>query len=78
MSLGRKPELLCPARDPEVLRVAVDYGADAVYIGGEAFSLRSKATNFTRDQMAEGCAYAHQHGKRIHLAANVLAHEADI
>ncbi len=78
MSLGRKPELLCPARDPEALRAAVDYGADAVYIGGEAFSLRSKATNFTLDQMAEGCAYAHKYGRRIHVAANILAHEADI
>ncbi|MBR4501618.1 MAG: U32 family peptidase [Clostridia bacterium] len=78
MSLGRKPELLCPARDPEVLRAAVDYGADAVYIGGEAFSLRSKATNFTRDQIAQGCAYAHKFGKRVHVAANILAHEADI
>ena len=49
----RKPELLAPAGSPEVLRVAVHYGADAVYIGGEAFGLRAKAKNFSREEMAE-------------------------
>ena len=73
-----KPELLCPARDLGVLKVAVDYGADAVYIGGEAFSLRSKATNFTLDEMRAGVEYAHSRGKRVHVAANILAHETDL
>ncbi len=76
--MGGKPELLCPARDPEVLRAAVDYGADAVYIGGEAFSLRAKAANFSRDEMARACDYAHKYGKRVHVAANIMAHEGDI
>ncbi len=78
MAFSKKPELLCPARDLEVLRTAVDYGADAVYIGGEAFSLRSKAHNFTFEEMAEGAAYAHRFGKRVYAAANIFAHESDL
>ena len=56
------PELLIPASSLEVLRTAVIYGADAVYIGGEAFGLRAKAKNFTIDEMAEGVSFAHEHG----------------
>ncbi len=78
MSVRKKPELLCPAKDLEVLKAAVDYGADAVYIGGEAFSLRSKARNFTPEEMAEGTEYAHRYGKRVHVAANILSHEEDL
>ena len=54
-----KPELLCPAKDLEVLKTAVDFGADAVYIGGEAYGLRAKARNFSAEEMAEGIQYAH-------------------
>ena len=74
----KKPELLCPAGSLEVLRVAVDYGADAVYIGGDAFGLRAKAHNFSPDEMAEGIRYAHEHGAAVHVTANILAHEKDM
>ena len=73
-----KPELLIPAKDLEVLRTAVHYGADAVYIGGSAFGLRAKARNFTKEEMAEGIAFAHQRGVRVHVTANILAHNADL
>ena len=66
--MGRlsKPELLVPAGSLEVLKTAVRYGADAVYIGGEAFSLRAKAKNFSEKDMAEGIAYAHAHGVKVY------------
>lgn len=73
-----RPELLLPAKDLEVLRTAVNFGADAVYIGGEAFSLRAKARNFSREDMRAGIAYAHAHGVKVHVAANVYAHEQDL
>ena len=73
-----KPELLVPAGSLEVLKTAVRYGADAVYIGGEAFSLRAKAKNFTLPEMAEGIVYAHDHGVRVYVTANILAHDRDI
>lgn len=74
----KKPELLCPAKGIDELKTAVVYGADAVYIGGEAFSLRAKAKNFTRDEIAEGIDFAHKRGVRVHIAANILAHNRDI
>ncbi|MBQ9867319.1 MAG: U32 family peptidase [Lachnospiraceae bacterium] len=74
----KTPELLLPAGSLEVLKVAVDYGADAVYIGGDVFSLRAKAKNFTRDEMEAGIAYAHSHGVKVHVTANILAHEYDL
>lgn len=74
----RKPELLVPAGSLEVLKTAVIFGADAVYIGGEAFGLRAKAKNFTSEEMAEGIAYAHAHGVRVHVTANILAHNCDL
>lgn len=74
----KKPELLCPAKGMEELKTAVIYGADAVYIGGEEFSLRAKARNFTGDEMAEGIEYAHNRGVKVYLTANVLAHNDDI
>ena len=58
----KKPELLIPASSLEVLKTAVTFGADAVYIGGEAFGLRAKAKNFSSEEMAEGVAFAHAHG----------------
>lgn len=73
-----RPELLIPAKDLEVLRAAVDFGADAVYIGGEAFSLRAKARNFGPQDMREGIAYAHARGVKVHVAANIYAHEGDL
>ena len=63
----RKPELLIPAGSLEVLRTAVNYGADAVYIGGDVFSLRAKAKNFTKEEMTEGIAYAHSKNVRLPL-----------
>ena len=74
----KKPELLIPASSLEVLKIAVIFGADAVYIGGEAFGLRAKAKNFTREEMAEGIAFAHAHGVRVHVTANILAHNYDL
>ena len=61
-----RPELLIPAASLEVLKAAVIYGADAVYIGGQAFSLRAKAKNFSPEEMAEGIAFAHERGVAVH------------
>ena len=77
-SRRQKPELLVPASSLEVLKVAVMYGADAVYIGGEAFSLRAKAKNFSLEEMAEGIAFAHAHGTKVYVTANILAHHEDL
>ena len=74
----RKPELLITASSLEVLKTAVIFGADAVYIGGEAFGLRAKAKNFTPDEMREGIAFAHEHGVKVHVTANILAHNYDL
>lgn len=74
----RKIELLVPASSLEVLKIAVIYGADAVYIGGEAFGLRAKAKNFSMEEMAEGIAFAHQHGVKVYVTANILAHNYDL
>lgn len=74
----RKPELLIPASSLEVLKTAVIFGADAVYIGGEAFGLRAKAKNFTPNEMREGIAFAHEHGVKVHVTANILAHNYDL
>ncbi len=74
----KKPELLIPAANLEVLKTAVRYGADAVYIGGDAFSLRAKADNFSLEDMKEGIEYAHAHGVKVHVTVNILAHDYDI
>ena len=63
----KKPELLIPAGSLEVLKTAVNFGADAVYIGGEAFGLRAKAKNFSSEDMAEGIAYAHDRGVKVYV-----------
>ncbi|MBQ9701281.1 MAG: U32 family peptidase [Lachnospiraceae bacterium] len=73
-----RPELLIPASSLEVLKVAVMYGADAVYIGGEAFGLRVKAKNFTTEDMREGIAFAHEHDVKVFVTANILAHNSDL
>ena len=74
----RKPELLIPAGSLEVLRTAVNYGADAVYIGGDVFSLRAKAKNFTKEEMIEGIAYAHSKNVKVYVTANIFAHNKDL
>ena len=74
----RKTELLIPAGSLEVLKTAVVYGADAVYIGGEAFGLRAKAKNFSNDEMSQGIAFAHERGAKVYVTANILAHNQDL
>lgn len=74
----RKTELLIPAGSLEVLKVAVLYGADAVYLGGEAFGLRAKAKNFTQEEIREGIAFAHARGVKVYITANILAHNEDL
>ena len=78
MDKKRKPELLIPASSLEVLKTAVMFGADAVYIGGEAFGLRAKAKNFSKEEMKEGIEFAHAHGVHVHVTANILAHNYDL
>lgn len=74
----KKMELLAPAGDLEKLKIAIDYGADAVYFGGEAFGLRAGAGNFTKEEIREGAKYAHERGKRIYMTVNIFAHNEDI
>lgn len=71
-------ELLIPAGNLENLKVAIDYGADAVYIGGEFFSLRAKAKNFSKEDMKAGIDYAHKRGKKVYVTANILGHNEDL
>ncbi len=70
-------ELLAPAGDLEKLKIAVLYGADAVFIGGLRFSLRSRASNFTLEDIKEGCTFAHAHHAKVHVTCNIVMHEAD-
>ena len=74
----KKPELLIPASSLEVLKTAVTFGADAVYIGGEVFSLRAKSKNFSMEDMREGIDCAHVHGAKVYVTANILAHNGDL
>ena len=74
----KKPELLIPASSLEVLKTAVIFGADAVYIGGDAFGLRAKAKNFSPEEMKEGIEFAHEHGVKVHVTVNILAHNYDL
>lgn len=74
----KKPELLAPGGSLEKLKTAIDYGADAVYIGGEAYSLRVAAENFSKEDMLEGIKYAHDRGKKVYLTANILPHNSDV
>lgn len=74
----RETELLIPAGSLEVLKTAVVYGADAVYIGGEAFGLRAKAKNFTNEEIKAGIVFAHDHGVKVYITANILAHNDDL
>ena len=74
----KKIELLAPAGDIEKLKIAVDYGADAVYFGGEMFSLRAGAGNLTVEEIREGVAYAHERSVKCHMTLNIFAHNEDI
>ena len=76
--MRKKPELMIPASSLEVLKIAVMFGADAVYIGGEAFGLRAKAKNFTMEEMKEGIEFAHAHNVKVYITANILAHNNDL
>ncbi len=75
--MKRKLELLAPAGDLEKLKIAITYGADAVYIGGNKFGLRAKAKNFTYEDMEEGIAFAHNRGKKVYVTLNIFAHNSD-
>ena len=72
--MSRHHELLIPASSLEVLKTAVIFGADAVYIGGEAFGLRAKAKNFSMEGMEEGIAFAHERGGEVYVTGNIPAH----
>ena len=74
----KKPELLAPAGSLGKLKYAIVYGADAVYIGGEAFSLRVAAKNFTNEEIKEGIEFAHKYGKKVYITANIIPHNADL
>ena len=73
----KRPEVLSPAGTLEKLKVAIDYGADAVFVGGQAYGLRSRAGNFTMEQMREGIEYAHSRGAKVYVAANMVTHEGN-
>ncbi len=75
---NNKMELLCPAGDLTRLKTAVDFGADAVYLAGEEFGMRTAASNFGEDDMREGIKYAHEHGVKVHVACNTLPHNDEI
>lgn len=76
--MRNKPEVLAPANSLEVLKTAVEYGADAVYIGGEMYGLRAKAKNFSAEDMKKGIAYAHERRKKVYVTANITAHNRDL
>ncbi len=74
----KKPELLSPAGDLEKLRFAVAYGADAVYLGGDHFSLREKSNNFSLAEIKEAVSFCHDRGKKVYVAVNIFAHNDDL
>ncbi|WP_350344510.1 U32 family peptidase [Proteinivorax tanatarense] len=76
--MNRKPELLAPAGSLEKLKIAVEYGADAVYLAGKSFGLRARATNFSESELLEGLHYAHVKGVKVYVTVNILAHNSDI
>ncbi len=78
MMNDRKPELLMPAGGMETLKVAVNYGADAVYMGGSSFGLRAKADNFTIEEMKQAVEYAHAHNVKVYVTVNIFAHNEDV
>ena len=78
MSLFQKPEILSPAGNPQKLRFAIDYGADAVYCALDRFGMRKAADNFTPETLADAISYAHARGKKVYLTVNVMPHEYDL
>ena len=74
----KRIELLSPAGDLERLKVTLLYGADAVYIGGQSYSLRANANNFSIEEIREGCSFAHKLGKKVHLTLNIVFHNEDM
>lgn len=74
----RKPEIVAPAGSPEKLKYAIAYGADAVYLGGTRFGLRTAAASFDREELARAVEYAHRHGVRVYVTVNIFAHHHDI
>ena len=76
--MTNKVELLAPAGSLSKLKYAIEYGADAVYIGGEAFSLRVAAKNFSIDEIREGIEFAHKRGKKVYITANIIPHNEDL
>ena len=74
----KKPELLAPAGNLEKLKIAVHYGADAVFIGGQEYGLRSNADNFTFEEMKEGVEFAKKYGAKIYVTTNIIAHNENI
>ena len=74
----KKPELLCPASSLPVLKTAIHYGADACYVGGDMYSLRAKAENFSENDLKEGISYAHSRGKKVYVTVNVIPQDGDI
>ncbi len=78
ISTNNIPELLCPAGDLTRLKAAVDYGADAVYLAGEEFGMRTAATNFGEEDLKEGVKYAHEHGVKVHVTCNTIPHNDEV
>ena len=76
--INKIPELLCPAGDLRRLCAAVDYGADAVYLAGEEFGMRTAAANFGEEDLKKGIEYAHKHGVKVHIACNIIPHNEEI
>ena len=76
--MKNKPELLAPAGDLERLKIAILYGADAVYIGGPAFGLRANANNFSRNEIKEGVKFAHSHQKKVYVTVNIVMHNREV
>ena len=74
----KRPEVLAPASNLEVLKTAIRFGADAVYIGGEMYGLRAKAKNFSFEDMKAGVEFAHKFGKKVYVTANITAHNRDL
>lgn len=77
-TLNDSPELLCPAGDLVRLRASVDFGADAVYLAGEEFGMRSASPNFTPETLKEGVEYAHRHGVKVYVTCNIIPHDSEM
>ena len=75
---ARRPELLAPAGDPARLEAAVRFGADAVYLAGKSFGMRTAPSNFTPEQMKASVRFAHEHGVRVYVTCNIVPHEGDM